>query len=90
MAPGQAAGTTTRLTPPRLDLAVICTGCAGSGCGSAKWYWYSPESSKRSSWYVPVAPAAVRQVTVISTSGSSVAVVATWVCRNVLPPVVHQ
>ena len=37
-----------------------------------------------------MAPSAVRQLTVISTSGSSVAVVATWACRNVCPPVVHQ
>src|SRR4029453_17529897 len=85
VAPGQAAGVTGRAVPPRLDTAVSCTGRAGTGCGSATWYWYSSASSKRNSSYEPVVPSAVRQVTVISTSGSSVAVVATWVCREVCP-----
>src|SRR4051794_11456718 len=90
VAPGHAAGVTARVAPPRLEVAVTCTGCAGSRCGSATWYWYSPESSKRCSGNEPVAPSAVRHVTVISTSGSSVAVVATSVCRNVRPSLVHQ
>jgi hypothetical protein len=79
-----------RLCPPRLEVALTRTGWAGSGCGRATWYWYSPASSNRNSGYDPVVPSAVVQVTVISTSGSSVAVVATWVCRKVRPLVVHQ
>jgi hypothetical protein len=88
--PGHAAGRVGRVVPPRLDTAVTWTGCAGTSCGRATWYWYSSASSNRNSSYEPVAPLAVRQVTVISTSGSSVAVVATWVCRKVRPLLVHQ
>ncbi len=56
-----------------------------AAAAAATWYWYSPASSNRDSGKEPVAPSAVFQVTVISTSGSSVAVVATWVCRKVWP-----
>src|SRR6266516_6352697 len=89
VAPGQSVGGAL-VVPPRLDVAVSCTGCAGTGCGLAKWYWYSLSSTKRSNWYEPVSPLCVRHVIVIWTSGSSVAVVVTCVPRNACPPLVHQ
>jgi hypothetical protein len=49
VAPGHADGLTTRETPPRLEVAVILVGCAGTTTGSDTWYWYSPASSKRCS-----------------------------------------
>jgi hypothetical protein len=79
-----------RETPPRLDVAFTFTGRAGSGCGCATWYWYSPASSNRCRGNEPVVPSAVVQVTVISTSGSAIAVVATCVWRKVWPPEAHQ
>src|SRR4051794_1591545 len=90
VAPGHAAGVIRRETPPRLDVAVTCTGCAGRTCGSATGDWSSAASSKRCNGNEPVVPSAVVQLTVISTSGSATAVVATSACRNVRPSEVHQ
>ena len=90
LSPGHAAGAFGLVSPPRLDVAVTSTGFAGSASGSAMWYWYSPASSNRRRGNEPVVPSAVRHVTVISTSGSNTAVVATLVSRNVWPSPVHQ
>src|SRR5690349_18252928 len=83
VAPGHGTGVVARAAPPRVDVAVTRTGRAGSASGTFQWYWYSPESSNRISSNEPVVPSTAVQVTVIPTSGSSAAVVAAWVCRNV-------